>query len=547
MINRKPMVVHAAVFALLFFVFPLAAAERILEVNVQTRDPKTGAPIITKKKLDPAQTGIVIIDPWNFHWCITATHRVVAMGPRLNRALECARQLGIYVMWSPTEVASMYAGTPQRERAAAVAVVEVPEVRKLPECHFTAHVGDCMCGPGLVCELNYGADGICTTFNIGKNDAIVSGRQEVYSICRQRGITHLIYMGLSTNMCVYNRAEGLNSMYATGLDCMLARDINDAFTNYNPGTGYTPDDGTAQVDRDLERAGIGTLNFVEEMKKAGVWKEEWIVDPVRMAPWGVEKRPYFFRDSVRVALTCPWLKDVQLRYTVDGSAPAATSQLYSKPFAISRTMTVRAGAYRDGRMVSLDSSGYFVHLGPMPPKPDVCLDAIKPIQEHYPYWYSRWHPVFNRSFEDKDLLMRGQKYEKGIGMRAPANIRYELKPEYDRFVARAGVDGNLRSLKPDSYGIFAAGIPSEGGGPGYGEMYTQQPLIQFRIFVDGQLAAQSPIMRFSQEPWSFDVKIPNGSRVIDLTASDEGNRSVLNLADWADAGFVLKKGTNAGE
>jgi len=535
------------VCALLFFVLPLTAAERILELDVQTRDPKTGTPILAKKKLDPSKTGIIIIDPWNFHWCITATHRVLAMGPRLNRALECARQLGIQVMWSPTEVASMYAGTPQRERAAAVPYVDAPTVRKLLECNFSAHVGDCTCGPGLACELNYGADGICSEFNIGENDLIVSGKQETYSICKQKGIHHIIYMGLHTNMCVYNRSEGLSSMYSAGMDCMLARDLNDAFTNYNPGTGYTPDDGTAQVDRDLEMVGIPTLNFVEEMKKAGLWKDDWTVDPVRLTPWGTEQRPYFFENSVTVALTTPWLKNVQLRYTVDGGAPTATSQLYAKPFTVSKTSSLRAAGYRNGLRVSLEGNGYFVRLGPIPPKPDVYLDQGEARQEHYPWWFSRWNPVLNRSFEDKELLMRGHKYDKGIGMRAPANIRYDLKPQYDCFVARAGVDGNMRNMKTDSYGIFPSVLPSHPGEPSYGELYAQQPAVQFRIFIDGQLASQSPIMRFSQEPWRFDVKIPKGSRVIDLTVVDNGTRSVLNLADWADAGFVHRKAAKAGD
>jgi hypothetical protein len=280
------------------------------------------------------------------------------------------------------------------------------------------------------------------------------------------------------------------------------------------------------------------------MKKAGLWKDEWIVDPVRITPWGAENRPYFFEHSFTVALTSPWLKNVQVRYTVDGSDPTATSKLYEKPFTIAQTTSLRAAAYRNGRKVSLDSGGYFVSLGPAPPRPDVYLDQIKPMHENYPYWYSRWHPVFNRSFEGKELLMRGHKYEKGVGMRAPANIRYELKPQYDRFVARVGVDGNMRDLKADSYGLFLAEKPTEPGGLAYGEMYVQQPAVQFRIFVDGQLVTQSPIMRFSQEPWRFDVKIPKGSRVINLTVTDDGSRSVLNIADWVDAGFVLKKEAN---
>ena len=46
---------------------------------------------------------------------------------------------------------------------------------------------------------------------------------------------------------------------------MLARDINDAITSYNPATGFTPDKGTQQTDEDLERAGVPTINVVERM------------------------------------------------------------------------------------------------------------------------------------------------------------------------------------------------------------------------------------------------------------------------------------------
>src|SRR6476661_8898293 len=116
------------------------SSELSLELELQTRDRQTGQITLNHEKLDPHKVAIIIIDPWNYHWCMTACQRVSAMAPRWNRVLQCARELGIQVLWAPTEAASQYAGTLQRERAAAVARVPVPQVRKF-SCGFTAGVG----------------------------------------------------------------------------------------------------------------------------------------------------------------------------------------------------------------------------------------------------------------------------------------------------------------------------------------------------------------------------------------------------------------------
>jgi hypothetical protein len=47
-------------------------------------------------------------------------------------------------------------------------------------------------------------------------------------------------------------------------------------------------------------------------------------------------------------------------------------------------------------------------------------------------------------------------------------------------------------------------------------------------------------MRLGQEPWRFEVRIPEGSRLINLVVTDADSRSPLDLADWVDAGFTLK-------
>jgi hypothetical protein len=61
----------------------------------------------------------------------------------------------------------------------------------------------------------------------------------------------------------------------------------------------------------------------------------------------------------------------------------------------------------------------------------------------------------------------------------------------------------------------------------------------FKVFIDGVMMAESPVMRISQEPWRFDVKIPEGSRHINIVCMDAGSRNILDYGNWVDAGFVV--------
>jgi hypothetical protein len=88
-------------------------------------------------------------------------------------------------------------------------------------------------------------------------------------------------------------------------------------------------------------------------------------------------------------------------------------------------------------------------------------------------------------------------------------------------LGRTGVDDNMLDMH---LGRFVAGHPS----------------VVLKVFLDGKLATESPVMRISQEPWRFDVKIPEGARQIDLVAVDADSRSPYDLANWVEAGFVLK-------
>ena len=309
-------------------------------------------------------------------------------------------------------------------------------------------------------------------------------------------------------------------MMRTGINCILARDLNDACTEYDPKRGYTPDDGTAEVIEQIEQNLAPTINMVEEFKQAGLWQEDWIVDAVHITPWGRPSFPHQFEDSVTMTLSTPRLEGAQIRYTLDGSEPTENSLIYTEPFILKQTATVRAIAFEGNQKVSLESVGDFVRLPASPHKPDVFISELKPIRAIAARY--QFQPKMNRSYGDTELKMRGVKYEKGIGVHAPSQLLYELKPEYDRFVALAGVD---ETLLEDNHGRGAARYPS----------------VIFRVFIDGKLVAESPLMKILQEAWRFDVKIPMGSRNISLTVIDADDSNRYDFANWINAGCVLRK------
>ena len=67
-----------------------APAVRPVEFHLQTRDPRTGAISVRTQLVDPARVGIVLVDTWNFHWCMTAAQRCGSFAPRFNKALAWA-------------------------------------------------------------------------------------------------------------------------------------------------------------------------------------------------------------------------------------------------------------------------------------------------------------------------------------------------------------------------------------------------------------------------------------------------------------------------
>ena len=257
---KNLLIVHTlALFLLVTFIISNCKTEsyrpqaKYLELDLQRRDPKTDNIIITKEKIAPSKIGIVVIDMWNDYMCPTGVELFgSSLVPRMNRVFEGARALGITVIHAPTDAADFYVGWPQTEKVAALPYYELPKVNSdIPTPDFPETVKPCLCGPGILCPYMHCWDGINPNIKIAEQDYILVGpfygevgTQRLHAICKDRGLTHLIYTGVATNVCVVSKAPGAIYMARAGINIILARDLTEAVTEYNHATGYTPDDGT---------------------------------------------------------------------------------------------------------------------------------------------------------------------------------------------------------------------------------------------------------------------------------------------------------------
>jgi hypothetical protein len=500
-----------------------------LDLQLQERDPVSGDVKVQVETVDPVKVGVIAVDVWNYHWCKTATMRVDAIVPRMNKALEAARTLGMTVMLCPSDVVDNYVGYPQRERVFALPEIPVPLVEEVT-CPPVPDAGGCACGRER-CAGNYGWDGMHPDFRIGHEDLMPDTQAEVYAICKQRGLTHLIYVGFHTQVCLLGKPMGLRAMKSAGLRCVLARDMTDAHPGYDPARAFTPDLNTSQVVAHFEKHLAPTIHFQDELTRWGHWDANWVLDPVRFAPWGTPGRPHLFEHPVTVTLATPLQRDATIRYTSDGSTPNKDSRRYTEPFQVDQTTHVRALAFRDGQAVSTESEGFYARMGPVPPQADVRMGDLDPLRSvGFGHTYSgvvRYSgntgpPQKDRSNLGKPLKINRKVYTHGMGVHAPCALMYEIKPEYARFVALAGVDEHLVSIS-------------------HGSNLAMHPSVVFKVFIDGEEVASSPVMRVLSPAWRFDVEMPEGARRIHLVVMDTGDGSREDFADWVDAGFVLRK------
>ncbi len=201
--------------------------------------------------LDPARTAVIICDMWDRHWCRGATERVGGLVEKANPFLEKLREKKVLIIHAPSETMDFYKDDRRR-----LAMLNMPAATPPPPLNLSDP-------PLPIDDSKGGCDTGDSFFKawqrqhpkliIGPNDLISDKGHEVYSALKLRGITHLLVMGVHTNMCILNRSFAIRQMTKWGMKCILLRDLTDSMYNPAERPFVTHDAGTQLVIEHIEK------------------------------------------------------------------------------------------------------------------------------------------------------------------------------------------------------------------------------------------------------------------------------------------------------
>jgi len=228
----------------------------------------------------PAKAGIVIIDLWEENQCKKLTEIASKLIPRLNKVIQVARKMGFRIIHAPAGGLSYYESSPQR-----LALIHMKKFHA-PEINHPFHLfllpwsltGRCECGPSRPCLRSWTSNNFSRKENngiqIADNDLIIDplDTDELYSICKNYGLSHLFYVGMATNICVQGHPAGMQKFSEIGLKCILIRDL----TFGQSGNGYNPD--TDRIDSTMtpERGDSIIVDYIERYLAPTVQSQEFL-------------------------------------------------------------------------------------------------------------------------------------------------------------------------------------------------------------------------------------------------------------------------------
>jgi nicotinamidase-related amidase/type 1 glutamine amidotransferase len=238
-----------------------------LRSRVKESDTADGFQVIASEaEWNPVKTAIVVCDMRNEHWCRGATQRVAEMAPRMNEVLKTARRQGVLIIHCPSDTMKFYEGTPQRQLAQQAPKVSLKPLAagwcplaggEEPPLPFENAKDRCDCTPQ--CPHGHPWRRQIATLEIANQDAITDNAEAIY-LMRQRGIDHVIVMGVHANICVLRRPFAVRQLLAQGLTVTVMRDMTDSMHDSgSPPAGLDHFRATERVIEHIEKYWCPTI------------------------------------------------------------------------------------------------------------------------------------------------------------------------------------------------------------------------------------------------------------------------------------------------
>eukprot|EP00656_Telonema_subtile_P054035 TRINITY_DN7955_c0_g1_i2.p1 TRINITY_DN7955_c0_g1~~TRINITY_DN7955_c0_g1_i2.p1 ORF type:complete len:464 (+),score=126.03 TRINITY_DN7955_c0_g1_i2:90-1481(+) len=224
-----------------------------------------------------ANTGLVVVDMWAYHWCKTFAHRSGALVPRMEASLSLARSMGITIIFAPSTVTSAFEGHPRREASLAL----TKEWLWRPKFPFSgrpaAPAYSCMCGSSSSCQQNFGEAEQFQGLAVHDTDFIVGGincdeepcpdTAEILSVATAMNLSTLLYAGVASNVCVIDKPFGMERLARFGFRTVFLRDLAQPQMAWDQERG--PDYTSAEVDSFIEKWVASSTSFEQSALASG--------------------------------------------------------------------------------------------------------------------------------------------------------------------------------------------------------------------------------------------------------------------------------------
>ena len=206
---------------------------RRANLTVDDRGYRGWTVVEDEAEVPASATAVIICDMWDHHWCRGAEERGVQLHPRMNQTINEARSKGATIIHAPSGTMDFYGGEPARVRVLESPSVTPPPDLEHPDPPLPVDSSDegCDIDDDAFAERKWTRQhpGIPIDPDL---DFISDSGPEIYGLMQHRGISHIVIMGVHTNMCILNRSFAIKQMVRWGIDIMLCRDLTDAM--YNP-------------------------------------------------------------------------------------------------------------------------------------------------------------------------------------------------------------------------------------------------------------------------------------------------------------------------